>query len=92
MKSEKEKRLEKEKTGSEYPGNCGAATEVTCRGVTEGEETERRNRNKSEEIITENIPKLMSESKLQIQEVQGPSGRIHAVRKLPTPQIHLHIS
>lgn len=83
----KRKRLEKGKTRSEYPGNCGTATKSYMSGDNRRRrETERRNRNEPEEIRTENIPKLMAETTLQIQDAQRTPRRIDAFQRLLPPK------
>lgn len=54
-------------------------------------ETERRNGNKSEEIRTENIPKLMAETTLQIRDARRAPRRTDAFQRLLPPNTPTHV-
>ena len=75
--------------------NCGTTTKcVTCvMGTLEGEEREKGTEAVIEGTMTENFPKLMSDTKPQIQEAQRTTSRINAKQtNKKTNKLHLSIS
>ena len=58
-------------------------TSIRTVRVPEGEERERGPEKIFEEIIDENFPNMGKEIVNQVQEVQGPSGRINPRRNTP---------